>query len=541
MVKRFQHARSSVAGAVPDAADVLVGEIIVNFADRTLRTKNGSNALIRVNQNMLVTDVDPLDPQLGDFCLTTDGQIRAYFNPGAGLAWYDVAAPEDLSAYLLKAGGTMSGQITLPGGGAGSQAVTVTEATALAAAAVVPSLLKTGGTMTGHITLIAGATGMQAVSVTQMDAAIAAAIPPDLSGVLLKTGGTMTGQITLPGGGSGNQAISANELSASIAAHAAQPDPHTAYVLTTELNTHIATGGSQHPAATGSVAGFMSAADKTRFDTLVVATAAELLAGTDNAKFLSALALAGLWKKGSSVAGAATITFGDGGYFHITGSGWNCTDFDFTVPFDGRSVRCVADGAGTITHHATTLVCPGGANITVAIGDTWVVTQDATDNVKITDYQRASGQAVVISNTITHIPLPADQTAGNTTLVDLTNFTFSMLASTNYVIHARLKVSWGGNGGFRLGHTGPASPSAILVTGVIAPEVSSDLTGYSDSMTSYTSIAWNSSSAGEAVVDATFYIRNGVNAGTWKMQFAQGNNDSSTTIKENSLMSYQVV
>lgn len=287
--QRIQHARSSVAGAVPAAADVKVGEIIVNLTDRTLRTKNGANALIRLNQHISVQAAPPGDPQSGDWYLTATGQIRAYFDLGSGITWNDVAAPEDLSGHLLKAGGVMTGQITLPGGGVGAQAVTVTEATALAVAAVAPALLKAGGTMTGAIVLpAAAASGLQAVGYTQMAAAIAAAIPPDLSNVLLKTGGVMTGQITLPGGGSGNQAASVNEVSAAIATHVAQPnphlsyalaadltahaaaaDPHPGYTLSTELATHIATGAAQHPVVTGAVNGFMSAADKALLDGLV--------------------------------------------------------------------------------------------------------------------------------------------------------------------------------------------------------------------------------------------------------------------------------
>lgn len=272
-VRRTQHSRSSIAGAVPDAADVLVGEIIINLTDRTLRTKNGAGALIRMNQSTIVTDVEPSDPNLGDWYLTTAGQIRAYFNPGTGIDWYDVLSPEDLSGYLLKSGGSMTGQLTLPGGGGASQALTVTEATALASAAVATALLKTGGTMTGQITLPGGGGASQALQKSEIEALIAAAVPPDLSLVVLKTGSVMTGQLTLPGGGAGNQAASVNELAAAIATHAAQPDPHTAYTLTTELNAfiagHVAVGGAaQHPVATGAVAGFMSSADKTKLDGL---------------------------------------------------------------------------------------------------------------------------------------------------------------------------------------------------------------------------------------------------------------------------------
>lgn len=238
MARRAQHQRTSVAGAVPDAADILVGEIVVNMADRTLRTKNGSNATIRLNQNFFVGSA-PDDPVNGDAYLDTAGKLWVYANFGFGLGWNEVAPAENLSSYLQKAGGTMTGQITLLGGGSGSQAISVTEATALDTASLALALLKTGGTMSGHILLPAGASGAQAVRYDEMAAAIAAAVPPDLSNVLLKVGGTMTGQITLPGGGTGNQAVSANELAAAVAAHAAQPDPHTVYTLTTELDAYI--------------------------------------------------------------------------------------------------------------------------------------------------------------------------------------------------------------------------------------------------------------------------------------------------------------
>lgn len=287
--QRVQHARSSVAGAVPAAADVKVGELIINFADRTLRTKNGANALIRLNQNFKISDTDLADPVAGDAYLSTSGQIRVYGDLGAGLIFNDIAPPEDLSGLLEKAGGTMTGQITLPGGGAANQALTVAEASALAAAAVAPALLKAGGVMVGQITLPGGGGANQALTKDEIQDLIDLAIPPDLSDVLLKTGGTMTGQITLPGGGAGNQASTINELAAAIASHSAQPDPHTVYTLTTELNAHIAAGGAQHPAATGAVAGFMAAADKTKLDGILNSSQAEAEAGVENTKYATSL------------------------------------------------------------------------------------------------------------------------------------------------------------------------------------------------------------------------------------------------------------
>lgn len=53
-----------------------------------------------------------------------------------------------------------------------------------------------------------------------------------------------------------------------------------------------------------------------------------------------------------------------------------------------RFVR--ATGAFTITHNATSLICPGGQNIKAAAGDTFLAVSDASSNVRIHHYQRAA-------------------------------------------------------------------------------------------------------------------------------------------------------
>lgn len=46
-------------------------------------------------------------------------------------------------------------------------------------------------------------------------------------------------------------------------------------------------------------------------------------------------------------------------------------------------------GALTLTHHATTLILPGGVNITTVAGDTMVVVSDGSSNARVVSYQRA--------------------------------------------------------------------------------------------------------------------------------------------------------
>lgn len=53
-----------------------------------------------------------------------------------------------------------------------------------------------------------------------------------------------------------------------------------------------------------------------------------------------------------------------------------------------RFVR--ATGAFKITHHATTLICPGGQDIQCAAGDTFVIVADTSSNVRVYSFQRAA-------------------------------------------------------------------------------------------------------------------------------------------------------
>lgn len=89
--------------------------------------------------------------------------------------------------------------------------------------------------------------------------------------------------------------------------------------------------------------------------------------------------------KGSSVASAATVTLGAGEFFHITGTA-TITDIDFTDTWDGRRATLIFDAAASITHNATTLVCPGGINIKTSAGDRVRVVVDSGDNVFVIDH-----------------------------------------------------------------------------------------------------------------------------------------------------------
>jgi hypothetical protein len=122
-----------------------------------------------------------------------------------------------------------------------------------------------------------------------------------------------------------------------------------------------------------------------------LATTAEVLTGTATDRAVTPDALAALWEQGSDIASAGTISVGEGGYFNVTGT-TTITDVDFATDKAGRAAVVKFAGALTLTHNATTLILPTGANITTAAGDTACFISEGSDNVRCVWYQRASGQ-----------------------------------------------------------------------------------------------------------------------------------------------------
>lgn len=123
------------------------------------------------------------------------------------------------------------------------------------------------------------------------------------------------------------------------------------------------------------------------------ATTTEVLTGTSATKMISADALAALWEKGSDISSAGTITIGEGGYFVVTGT-TTITDIDFGTDKTGRMAWLHFTGALTLTHNATTLILPTGANITTAVGDTALIVSEGSDAVKCICYMRKDGTAL---------------------------------------------------------------------------------------------------------------------------------------------------
>ena len=99
--------------------------------------------------------------------------------------------------------------------------------------------------------------------------------------------------------------------------------------------------------------------------------------------------------KGANIAssGTTTIWATDGNLVHVTGT-TTITSFG-TAAQAGAQRVVVFDGALTLTHNATSLILPGGANITTAAGDIAIVRAETTANARVISYTKADGTAVV--------------------------------------------------------------------------------------------------------------------------------------------------
>lgn len=104
--------------------------------------------------------------------------------------------------------------------------------------------------------------------------------------------------------------------------------------------------------------------------------------------------------KGADIASDTTTTIWatDGNFMHITGT-TTITSFG-TAEQAGDCRTVVFDGALTLTHNATSLILPTGANITTAAGDVAIVRAETTANARVIAYLRKDGSSLTSSGGI---------------------------------------------------------------------------------------------------------------------------------------------
>lgn len=114
----------------------------------------------------------------------------------------------------------------------------------------------------------------------------------------------------------------------------------------------------------------------------------------DNLQQIQATVRQDLASKGADIASASTTDLGAvAGLMHdITGT-TTITSFGTVAAGIWKLIKF--EGALTLTHNATSLILPGGANITTADGDTALMFSEGSGNWRCLNYQKASGSNVI--------------------------------------------------------------------------------------------------------------------------------------------------
>ena len=100
------------------------------------------------------------------------------------------------------------------------------------------------------------------------------------------------------------------------------------------------------------------------------------------------------WSKGADVASATALpVLTDGNYFDVTGT-TTVTSINATGGA-GTLIKLHFDAILILTHHATDLILPGGANITTAAGDEAEFVEYASGDYRCTSYTKADGRALI--------------------------------------------------------------------------------------------------------------------------------------------------
>ena len=194
--------------------------------------------------------------------------------------------------------------------------------------------------------------------------------------------------------------------------------------LTAVANQIIGFDGTVNPVMVG-------AASTTASGIIEIATGAEVDTGTDDVRAISPKALADqtvLLKKtggalsgalneakGADIASATTTDIGaaTGNYVVVTGT-TTITGLGTVQAGTRRVVKF--SGILTLTHNATSLILPTGANITTAADDTATFISLGSGNWVCTSYQRKDGTALAAAGggaTILRVVKTADESVNN--------------------------------------------------------------------------------------------------------------------------------
>lgn len=123
--------------------------------------------------------------------------------------------------------------------------------------------------------------------------------------------------------------------------------------------------------------------------------------------------------KGSNIASGATtdIASATGEYVNVTGT---ITITALGTAQAGAMREVVFSGALILTHNATSLILPTGANITTAAGDSATFRSEGSGNWRCVKYQRADGTPVSFGSVNQRMLLTATTATTSGVLIDVT-------------------------------------------------------------------------------------------------------------------------
>lgn len=171
------------------------------------------------------------------------------------------------------------------------------------------------------------------------------------------------------------------------------PEPGTTTVTITASGAETINGSTTY-ALTSAYQGIWIGTNGTSWyvigHLMPAASTANVLAGTQLGRTVTPDALAALWEKASAATATADLEVPDGGYCTV-----NATDGIITLNTSnnksGRKFLFRFASALTITHNASSLILPGGQNITVQAGDMLEFISEGSDNWRMCGFFSDSG------------------------------------------------------------------------------------------------------------------------------------------------------
>lgn len=229
--------------------------------------------------------------------------------------------------------------------------------------------------------------------------------------------------------------------------------------------------------------------------------------------------------QGSNIASTATLTIGSDKFYHVTGT---TTVTGATSNPAGQEVILIFDSALTLTHNATSWILVGARSRVTLPGEV----------VRMLSLGSGNWQELGLSGALGYKSSTSDQSVTNsTTFVDLTGVTDQIVANGTYDFEVKLPYTAGASGDLKYQVVGPTN-CALNATFSGPALTTGDWTTLAGNSTSIASgVGTAAEGGGTTWITINGIIRNGANAGTLKIQFAQNtSNGTATTIHGGAFM-----